>query len=191
MAEKRKRPTKDPALTDLQSSKHARDDKPLDGSIYHPVLSLYYSRVVTLRTFLCEQLPLSSKSRKKKVASLGLEKRNSFDQPPYPSASQEVGTRFKTDEEIQDLAGTLDSTLVGILREHDNTINVSRQKEFASFTQSQALSSLECTDVGATTSQPDVSDFVFSLDKYAHYSVAEFIAVFCAVNHSSRALEIV
>ncbi|EEH04418.1 telomerase reverse transcriptase [Histoplasma capsulatum G186AR] len=159
MAEKRKRPTKDPALTDLQSSKHARDDKPLDGSIYHPVLSLYYSRVVTLRTFLCEQLPLSSKSRKKKVASLGLEKRNSFDQPPYPSASQEVGTRFKTDEEIQDLAGTLDSTLVGILREHDNTINVSRQKEFASFTQSQALSSLECTDVGATTSQPDIVDF--------------------------------
>lgn len=191
MAEKRKRPTKDPVLTDLPSSKHAREDKPLDGSIYHPVLSLYYSRVVTLRTFLCEQLPLSSKSRKKKVASLGLEKRNSFDQPPYPSASQEVGTRFKTDEEIQDLAGTLDSTLVGILREHDNTINVSRQKEFASFTQSQALSSLECNDVGATTSQPDVSDFVFSLDKYAHYRVAEFIAVFCAVNHSSRALEIV
>ncbi|KAL2388638.1 hypothetical protein RJ035_003062, partial [Blastomyces gilchristii] len=155
MARKRKRPSNDLPVPGLP--KHARGDKPQDGSIYHPVLSLYYPRVVTLRTFLYEQLPLSSKSRRKKVASLGQEKREGSSQPPsYSLSPSKVGVRVeRTNEEIQNLARTLDSTLVGILKEPDSAVNISRQKEFTAFTQSQARSSLECTDIGATTSQSD------------------------------------
>ncbi|PGH29534.1 telomerase reverse transcriptase [[Emmonsia] crescens] len=160
MARKRKRQTTDLTLTDLPVSKHVWDDKPLDGSIYHPVLSLYYPRVVTLRSYLYEQLPLSSKSRRKKVASLGLEKQDGSDSSPYSLSSQQVGAGVQqTKEEIQALAGILDSTLVGILKEPDSAINNSRQKEFAAFTQSQVRSSMECTDIGATTSQSDIVDF--------------------------------
>ncbi|KLJ10847.1 hypothetical protein EMPG_09861 [Blastomyces silverae] len=160
MARKRKRPTND-LLPLPELPKHARADKPQDGSIYHPVLSLYYPRVVTLRTFLYEQLPLSSKSRRKKVASLGLEKREGSGQPrPDTPSPSKVGAGVeRTKEEIQALAGTLDSTLVGILKEPDTAVNISRQKEFAAFTQSQVRSSLECTDIGATTSQSDIVDF--------------------------------
>ncbi|EQL28452.1 hypothetical protein, variant [Blastomyces dermatitidis ATCC 26199] len=159
MARKRKRPSNDLPVPGLP--KHARGDKPQDGSIYHPVLSLYYPRVVTLRTFLYEQLPLSSKSRRKKVASLGQEKREGSSQPPsYSLSPSKVGVRVeRTNEEIQNLARTLDSTLVGILKEPDSAVNISRQKEFTAFTQSQARSSLECTDIGATTSQSDIVDF--------------------------------
>ncbi|OJD24892.1 hypothetical protein ACJ73_03741 [Blastomyces percursus] len=159
MARKRKRPTNDLLLPGLP--KHARGDKPQDGSIYHPVLSLYYRRVVTLRTFLYEQLPLSSKSRRKKVASLGLEKREGSGQPlPYSFSPSKAGVGVdRTNEKIQALAGNLDSTLVGILTEPDSAVNISRQKELAAFTQSQARSSLECTDIGATTSQSDIVDF--------------------------------
>ncbi|PGG99055.1 telomerase reverse transcriptase [Blastomyces parvus] len=160
MARKRKRPAIDLPLPEFP--KHARGENPQDGSIYHPVLSLYYPRVVTLRTFLYEQLPLSSKSRRKKVASLGLEKGDgSGQQPLCPSLSpSKVGTGVeRTKEEIQAIAGTLDSTLVGILKEPDSVVNSSRQKEFAAFTQSQVRSSLECTDIGATTSQSDIVDF--------------------------------
>ncbi|OAX77776.1 hypothetical protein ACJ72_07921, partial [Emergomyces africanus] len=169
MARKRKRPTKNPP-TNSRLLNHGRqeeeeEDKRLGGSTHHPVLSLYFPQVVTLRTYLYEQLPLSSKSRRRKVASLGLEKQARCDHAPNSLSCQQVdaGAR-RTNEEIQALAGILDSTLVGILKEPDGAIRSSRQKEFAAFTQSQARSSLECTDIGATTSQSDIVDFaIFSL----------------------------
>ncbi|OJD10445.1 hypothetical protein AJ78_08549 [Emergomyces pasteurianus Ep9510] len=180
MARKRKRPTKH-APINLPSLKHAGEDKLLGGSVYHPVLSLYFPRVVTLRTYLYEQLPLSSKSRRRKVASLGVEKQARDYHPPNSVSSQQVDTGAqRTKEEIQALTGILDSTLVSILKESDGAISNSRQKEFAAFTQSQARSSLECTDIGATTSQSDIVDFaILSLFNRCHDSLYRPLHLLC------------
>ncbi|PGH05494.1 hypothetical protein AJ79_06801 [Helicocarpus griseus UAMH5409] len=176
MTRRRKRPANTSAVTELPS-KRVKDDHQAstDGSTHHPVLSLYYPRVVTLRTYLRNQLPASSRSRRKKVASIGLETKNGLHHPtPLCStptvATQPTGTRVQqANEEIQILADVLDSTLVGVLKEPDCAVTSNRRKEFAAYTQSQVRSSLECTDIGATTSQSDIVDFaILSLFKRFH-----------------------
>ncbi|KAK2796371.1 hypothetical protein FQN50_009587 [Emmonsiellopsis sp. PD_5] len=118
--------------------KRPATEAPPTNFLSHPVLSLYYPRVVQLRSYLQDQLPSTSRSRRKRIASIGL---------------------HSTNEESQLLADVLDSTFVGILKEPDGAVGCARQREFAAFTQSQARSTLDCTDIGATTSQSDIVDF--------------------------------
>ncbi|PGH27913.1 hypothetical protein AJ80_00463 [Polytolypa hystricis UAMH7299] len=148
----------------------------------NPVLSLYYSRVVKLRTHLLDQLPLSSKSRRRKVASLGLPgttcSNNRKNHPIIPPTTTSTTTNIitKTTPPVHEatatkqgthtdgiqaaaLADILDSTLVGVLRESDHIVNQRRQREFAAYTQSQARSLLVSTDIGATTCQSEIVDF--------------------------------
>ena len=146
MGKKRKRPIKDrgppsshPSIT--SSPRRFRNPTPSTGRTSHPVISLYYRQVVTLREYLLEHLPVTSKSRRRRILA-----GSRADDP----ASQTSQT----------LAHLLDSTLVGVLKESSPTLNSERQKEYLSFTQSQSRSILVSTDTGPTCPQSEVRPWV-------------------------------
>jgi telomerase reverse transcriptase len=112
---------------------------------HHPVLSLYYRRVERLRTYLLHQLPSSSKSRRKRLASIGVQ--NSHHGQGLPQTER---------DRIQAVANVLDSTLVGVLELPERETSYTRQREFAAFTQSQFRSSLGSVETGATSPQAEV-----------------------------------
>ncbi|RAK99664.1 telomerase reverse transcriptase [Aspergillus ibericus CBS 121593] len=114
----------------------------------HPVISLYYPQVVSLRQYLLRQIPLSSRSRRRRIVSVR------DDQPP-------VGTSNDSRSGAQ-LAKLLDTTLVGILTETPPTCNEERRQELAAFTQSQSRSELASTDIGPPCAQAEIVDFVIS-----------------------------
>ncbi|KAJ9485945.1 hypothetical protein VN97_g7403 [Penicillium thymicola] len=111
----------------------------------HPVISLYYQQVVPLRGYLLQQLPVTSKSRRRRILTLGSRE----DQDPNAQS-----------QTSQPLAKLLDSTLVGVLEESSPTLNSERQKQYSSFNKSQLQSSLVSTDTGPTCPQSEVVDFV-------------------------------
>ncbi|KAJ5492091.1 Telomere reverse transcriptase [Penicillium expansum] len=129
MGKKRKRPIKDRGPT---SSSH----------MDHPIISLYYRHVVSLREYLLQQLPVTSKSRRRRI--LTLDSREDKD----------------SNAQSQTLAELLDSTLVGVLKESSPTLNLERQKQYSSFNESQSRSILVSTDTGPTCPQSEVVDFV-------------------------------
>ena len=79
--------------------------------VKHTILSQYYIRVVTLRTFLLSRLPASSRVRRRKIRDL-------------PAVSHNGKVAF------------LDSTLVGVLQDPKPALEESRRHEFLNFTQS-------------------------------------------------------
>lgn len=103
----------------------------------HTVISLYYREVLTLRQYLLRQLPVSSKLRRRRIASLG-------------SSAAEPG-------DVQPLANLLDSTLVGVLKESTPKVDSDRRRGYRAFTQSQSRSILVSTDTGPTSPQSEVS----------------------------------
>ncbi|KAJ5577953.1 Telomere reverse transcriptase [Penicillium hispanicum] len=107
----------------------------------HPVISLYYPEVLTLRQYLLRQLPISSKLRRRRIASLR----------PLPTASPNAG---------RSLSELLDSTLVGLLKKSSPNVDSDRQRDYRAFTQSQSRSILVSTDTGPTSPQSEVVDFV-------------------------------
>lgn len=144
MGKKRKRPAKKSGPTAssqasitavagrFKSSKHpvARDNRTT-----HPVISLYYRQVLPLRQYLLNQLPVSSKLRRRRITSLR----------PSPERN-----------DLQPLADLLDSTLVGVSKESSLTVNSERQRDYRAFTQSQSRSVLISTDTGPTSPQSEV-----------------------------------
>ncbi|KAJ5312719.1 hypothetical protein N7508_003549 [Penicillium antarcticum] len=156
MGKKRKRPIKDrgppsshPSIT---SPRRFRNPASSTGKTSHPVISLYYRQVVTLREYLLQQLPVTSKSRRRRILT-GLRADDS------------------ASETSQTLAHLLDSTLVGVLKESSPTLNSERQKEYLSFTQTQSRSILVSTDTGPTCPQSEVVDFViWKLFNHGSYS---------------------
>ncbi|WEW60057.1 Telomerase reverse transcriptase [Emydomyces testavorans] len=133
----------------------------------HPVLSCYYPRVIKLRSYLLELLPPTSKSRRRKVASLGTQS-NIADCARSTTSTADVlrvgqsqsQEAEREDTRIRDIAKLLDTTLVGVLKPSDHAESQPRQRDFAAFTQSQFRSSLlHCTDVGATSSLSEIVDF--------------------------------
>lgn len=137
MGRKRKRPSIE--VTDASQKRSKKTKKTPEVNLHpaqsahhhHPVISRYYSQVVSLRTFLLSSLPSSSKSRRRKVASID-----------------------------NKLAHLLDTTLVGIDKQPDEATTQSRQRDLAVFTQSQARSSRDSTDTGASCPQSELVDFV-------------------------------
>jgi telomerase reverse transcriptase len=105
---------------------------------------------VTLRQFLLEQLPLSSKTRRRRIASLGQHQN-------VKNEEYSLGLKQDTDsdESIRQIVRLLDSTLVGVLKESSPTVIQARQRDFAAFTQSEERSIL-CTDTGPTCPQAEV-----------------------------------
>jgi len=138
MGKKRKRPAKDDG-PESPSQKRVHAPSQEAAQHLHPVISLYYPRVVTLRQYLLDQLPASSKSRRRRIASLGRQGR-----PARQPADDE-----DQHHRVQQLADLLDSTLVGVLNESSPAVDLARQKDFAAFTASQFRSS-SGTDAGPT-----------------------------------------
>lgn len=100
----------------------------------HPVISLYYREVLTLRQYLLRQLPVSSKLRRRRIASLG----------------------SSTGGGNPQLADLLDATLVGVLKHPSPKVDSERQRDYRAFTQSQSRSILVSTDTGPTSPQSEV-----------------------------------
>ncbi|KAJ5938171.1 hypothetical protein N7454_004513 [Penicillium verhagenii] len=149
MGKKRKRPSKVCGPTSSQTSitaatgrfKSSKDSAARNNHTTHPVISLYYHQVLTLRQYILSQLPLSSKSRRKRIKSL----RSSPDR-----------------SNVQPLIDLLDSTLVGILKLPSPNVGSEWKRAFREFTQSQSRSVLVSTDTGPTSPQSEVVDFVIS-----------------------------
>ncbi|EDP48298.1 Telomerase reverse transcriptase [Aspergillus fumigatus] len=164
MGQKRKRPVKDGCAADNSALRRiisassgsrnhgasARNEK--DGHS-HPVISLYYRQVVTLRQYLLQQIPVTSKSRRRRIASIRSD-----------PLTQREGDDSPGDRQVQDLASVLDTTLVGVLNETSPTVTQERRRDFAAYsqTQSQCRSELTSTDTGPPCSQSEIVDFVIT-----------------------------
>lgn len=142
MGKKRKRPGKDrgPSSSHLgitTGTRRFRISAPNSREISHPVISLYYQNVLSLRDYLLQQLPPTSKSRRRRIRTLA-----------------------SRPDDSQALAQLLDSTLVGVLKDASPVVNSERQKEYSSFNESQSRSLLASTDTGPTCAQSEVSGLV-------------------------------
>lgn len=161
MGRKRKRPTSDVAVVDgcqKRPKSTAKDHTTFHaatGSTSHPVLSLHYPRVLTLRNYLLSKLPPSSRSRRRQVALLGSTEL-AVDATVPPDANPE-----KCSDSRKALADLLDSTLVGIRHELEPDVEDTRHRDFIAHTQSQSkltgISSLN----GANSSQSEVCPHAF------------------------------
>jgi telomerase reverse transcriptase len=152
MGKKRKRPIKDGGAADepaqrriIRASSGSRNEN--DGHS-HPVISLYYRQVVTLRQYLLQQIPVTSKTRRRRIASVRSE-----------TLADRDGDESSGERQVQDLASVLDTTLVGVLKETLPTVIRERRRDFAAFsqTQSQCRSELTSTDTGPPCPQSEVS----------------------------------
>lgn len=72
MTRKRKRPI--PISADIAPCKRHRKgiDEAINACVTHPTLSLYYPQINTLRDHILNKLPTTSKTRRRKIAALGL-----------------------------------------------------------------------------------------------------------------------
>lgn len=107
-----------------------------NGQITHPVISLYYREVLTLRQYLLSHLPVTSKLRRRRIASLATSK--------------------TTDPSTRSLAELLGSTLIGVLKQSTPKVDSERQRDYHAFTQSQSRSILVSTDTGPSSPQSEV-----------------------------------
>lgn len=160
MGQKRKRPAKnrDAPSSQVCLTSHASGCGPIKARANgestrhpHPVISLYYPQVSTLRQYLLQQLPSSSKLRRRRIRS--------FKAAPGAVAEDKSAT--------DQLAILLDTTLVGVPKESVPAVDRSRQRSFAAFTQSQDRS--QCTDTGPPCPQSEVMSF-YSLSIGSHVS---------------------
>ncbi|KAH0538165.1 hypothetical protein FGG08_005223 [Glutinoglossum americanum] len=121
------------------------------ATISHPLLSLYYPRVATLRDYLISRLPSSSKTRQRRIASLGI--------VTYGPAIGKEGA--DADEEGRDITGKalatlLDSTLVGVPI-HARSDSTNRLKELETYSQHHSASA-DHTEGGAhSQSEPSTA----------------------------------
>jgi hypothetical protein len=100
-------------LKTSESAERSTKFRPLS----HKVLSFCYSEVYPLRQFLLNSLPSTSRARRRKIASHGLENGSYF----------------------------LDTTLVGISGKAKPALEEERRRDFAAFTQSQQRSTHSST----------------------------------------------
>lgn len=170
MGKKRKRPVKDgrtrPGLSQTSSTtapetavgsrNNTNNNDPVSLSrdssrhLSHPVLSLYYNHLVPLRQYLLRQIPVSSRSRRRRIASIG---RGGSTQ--IPTGGSPLGSNGY-DNSGPGLASFLDTTLVGVLRETPPTTSKERQRDLIAFTQSQSRSQISSTDSGPSCAQAEV-----------------------------------
>jgi hypothetical protein len=134
------------AKTDHSSGYH-----PVGGegkaTVSHPLLSLYYPRVVTLRDYFLSKLPSSSRARQRRVASLGI------------AASDDLVEK-ESGSGMLALGRLLDSTLVGVpigVR-GDSTGHL---EELEAFSQSQYHSPSANSVGSGTYSQSEVGEPYF------------------------------
>ncbi|KIX93323.1 uncharacterized protein Z520_10966 [Fonsecaea multimorphosa CBS 102226] len=108
------------------------DPHHLVSSVHHAVLSSYYPRVCTLRSYLLAALPATSRVRRHNLTEFGK----------------------------NDADGVLDTCLVGILKTASVSVKESRKTDFATFTQSQFRATDANTDRAQPCCMNEVVDFV-------------------------------
>lgn len=157
MGKKRKRPAKDnptrakssPQQRSSISPHHLKangNQTPSTAETSHPVISLYYRQVVTLRQYILQRIPKSSKSRRRRITAVrGRDVAGGLKDP------------VTTQSQNQDLATLLDTALVGIWKELPPTQSQARRRDFVQFSQAQsaAVSQLG-TDTGPASPQSEV-----------------------------------
>lgn len=153
MGKKRKRPQKATTPQDGPINKRQRTAT-TSVTIEHPVLSRYYRRVVTLRQYLLEELPSSSKARRRRITSAG--KRDENKKTGLNVSAIAASTQGSADGGIN-FARFLDSTLVGLLHCPSPAELEARQREYAIFSQSEERSLLG-TDTGPCNHQSEVRE---------------------------------
>lgn len=152
--------------------KIAKTDNKRNGSIpiEHPTLCLYYSTIFTLRTYLLSSLPPSSRSRRRKIASIGVHQRNAVghagDYDPLrgaePPPRLTCSNQLWPDSE-RSLATLLDKTLVCTAMDEPRMVNNSREQDFASFSQQANLTARSSFQEG-TSPISEVGTREFQLD---------------------------
>lgn len=146
MAKKRKRPGRHPPIANKPLSLNPRTAN--NNNPTHPVISLYYPHVLTLRQYLLRQLPVSSKLRRRRIASLSV-----------ATAAKDKDHRWSA--HVPDLVHLLDTTLVGVLHESPPTISQERRRDLAIFTESQSQSQSQPqseSQLGSTSAQSEVCE---------------------------------
>ncbi|KAI9832402.1 MAG: hypothetical protein M1819_004390 [Sarea resinae] len=145
MGRKRKRTRPSKPVVDIPSAKRLKVAAPnqlseliADSILQHPVLSLYYHQVFSLRKYFLSRLPASSRARRKKIATLG---RQEFEKP---------------------LADLLDSTLVGIRETQGGSENF-KAADVAAYSQQQLASTVANSLGSGSSSQSEVIDFAIWL----------------------------
>lgn len=160
MAKKRKRPGKRPTSQPQSISPFSphrfRPAPTRNGHPYptHPVISLYYRDVYTLRQYLLCRLPVSSKLRRRRIASLGVDSTPTIN--VGSGSSSTTTTAAPAAPAVSQLVDLLDTTLVGILKQPSPKLASERQQAYRAFTQSQSRSILVSTDTGPVAPQSEV-----------------------------------
>lgn len=148
MVRKRKRALDDDEVAGKRTKSNA-DQINSYSAVQHSTLSAYYHEVLTLREYFLSRLPISSKSRRRKILAIKSTpvKRLCSEQP-----SEAVNRRHG---QMSKLAELLDSTLVGLPPAQPGDFAPSRIQDFASFSQQIKLTA-ENSIVEALTSQTEV-----------------------------------
>ncbi len=137
------------------------------SDVQHPVLSLYYPRVVTLRQYLLSRLPVASKARRRRLVTLGQRPRE-YGSACAPDLGQmtpcEDSTRLpdrttacSTDPD-DDLAHLLDGTLVCGANGSHASPDPSRLDDRIAFSQQQQRSTGASSLGSQNCSQSEVGD---------------------------------
>lgn len=145
-----------------------------DTLIKHPLLSLYYPQVLTLRNYLLSQLPLSSKSRRRRLASAGTHYRA----PPNVGASEDQSNTQRIEND-RALAKLLDATLVGQLHMQWPNRDDSRVKELATFSQ-KVTSTVGSSAGGGICSQTEACTAFFQ-DSIVHVCFQKDVLRGCSI----------
>ncbi len=114
MSRKRKRHAAGWSVTQAQAKKRQKQDEStnrgqdtMPDGIHHPVLSIYYPRLLSLRAYLLSRLPGSSKIHRRRLAGLGR-----FEGEGAAAAHAEA-VGLSVDEAVE-IARLLDTTVVGL-----------------------------------------------------------------------------
>ncbi|KAB5579961.1 hypothetical protein GE09DRAFT_420893 [Coniochaeta sp. 2T2.1] len=144
------------ATGDAPLTKKGKGAPSTSKSISHPLLSLLYPHIQTLRDYVLSRLPASSRLRRKKIASVGLQSEESRTAP--------------TEVELA-VARLLDTTVVSFSHQPPKAEQDDRWRKWNSFSQKGDESYVTLSDgfTGAAFSQTEVVDFaiwlLFSRDK--------------------------
>lgn len=156
MGQKRKRRVKNRAPTTTPQSClssttgrfRAKESHTDQNEHPHPIISLYYRQVLTLRQYLLQQLPLTSKTRRRRILSL------KTPVAPRIAVDKSDGGHGQHEDPVRIIANLLDTTLIGVPKEPPLTGDRIYRQDFVTFTQSQDRS--QCTDTGAPCPQSEV-----------------------------------
>ena len=141
-------------MPEIQPSKPVKSQ---DAQVQHQILSRYYRRVTTLREYLLDRIPPTSKQRRRRIANLGM-KQNPITVSNKPGT---IPTPLDHQQDINckenDLVQLLDSTLIGVNEDPNPAVTRERRQQYVTFTQSEERSFLISKDIGPMCPQSDVS----------------------------------